>query len=235
VCQLKEATPPPEGCDADPGSCPEGTFCANNVCIDENATPPPTFYTVEIRDTTTNPLSCADVTYGYNTPGAKPMYAYLLSAGEDILAYGTAVGANLLGETDYDAAFEIFDGSAPDYNGECPETVANYPRKDGGTVSNTNMTSDAVVALGCGGSLFLAFYDGATRIPLRTGQQIVVGEYGPFCKADNMSDAQTRDDLYAVNVCTSTAESIFENDTCTISLATGRTGVATVDVTIPEQ
>jgi hypothetical protein len=234
VCQQREETLPPDTCDpADQDSCPTGFFCLVDTCIEEDGPVAPTYYTVEIRDTTTDPLSCADVTYGWKTPGAKPMYAYLLSATDDILAYGTAVGANLTGDSDYDSAFEIFDGNAPDYEGECPETVANYPRGDNGTVSNTNMTADTVVALGCGGSLFLAFYDGANRIPLATGQQIVVGEYGPFCKADNMSDAQTRNDLYAVNVCTSPTESIFENDTCTISLATGRTGIAIVDVTIP--
>jgi hypothetical protein len=212
--------------------CDEGFMCINDMCIPQSTGP--TYYNIEIRDTSSGEI-CSDVTYGYNTPGAKIMYVALLDAEGNTLAWGEASGANLAGDTDYEFAYEIIDGNAPNYSGECPELVSNYPRKSGGNVSATNFTDDAIVALGCGGSLFVSFKGpDNNRIALEAGDQLYIGEYGKdYCVLDGMSPPQSRDAEYAVYLCTATSMDMIDNGTCTHRIRGGLSGINQVSITLP--
>ncbi|MBA2660955.1 MAG: hypothetical protein H0U74_01565 [Bradymonadaceae bacterium] len=202
-------------------------FCSDGECIG-GGDPPPTFYTIEIRDS--SPVSrCADVSHGYKTPGAKVMYARLENGTSGaVLAYASAAGEAIKDDVEQFRDWSgVFDGSPPTLGADNCVVEAPFTRANGTSV-NTGFRDDSAVVLGCGGSVFLTFKTGGTRIPLETSHAVKVGEYGKSC------NAAYGDDFYDIYLCGALGEDVITNATCTHKLNTASlTGIGTVAVSLP--
>ena len=70
---------------------------------------------------------------------------------------------------------------------------------------------DTVVTLGCGGSIFVQFVDADGEvIALRSGDEVVVAEYGPRCSQGGVAGDGA--DRYGVRLCTDLDEAALGND-----------------------
>ncbi|WP_158542645.1 hypothetical protein [Lujinxingia litoralis] len=214
VCRA--ASVPDDDCnDPDFGECPDEQVCSAStgqcVPIDEV---PTEYYTVRINDVTDveAPDRCDDTTYGYNTPGAKIMYVELRNESGNPIAYGEAVGDDIGAESEFFDTFTVLDGLAPDLDGQCP-LDETFNRNDAeGTEITTNFTDSTVVALGCGGSVYVQFRDEETGdlIVLDESHTIVVGEFGPTCN----DTAQSAPDYYDVFLCTAAGSDVSSPESC---------------------
>jgi hypothetical protein len=173
----------------------EEAFCFNNVCqLPGDDT---TYYVAYVHDVTTD--RCDDTTYDIPTDGSKLMHIALVDGDTgSYIAYGAAVeyyyGND---EVFYGDVMDVLDGTAPDYDSMCP-LIESHDH----SVQDSNFREDAVVAIGCGGEVFVRFYDSAGNgIPIESGDIIEVNEYGPFCSDQNNHTTQSGDDFYDVYVC----------------------------------
>ncbi len=227
----------PQGCSSEPnpdGYCVEEledseAICQNNMCVIPNGGGTGDgYYVAYVHDVTT--ARCDDMTYETETDGSKLMHVALIDSAGTYRAYGVAVewyyGTNdvWFGEVE-----DVLNGMAPNYDANmCPE-----PASQSGANGLTNFHEGAVVAIGCGGEVFVRFFDGSQPIEIEDGDVIEVNEYGPECSAVNSHTTQTGDDFYDVYVCEGPAVSLdqawfleTELDTCVrlnSSPATGRT------------
>lgn len=228
----------------EPGDdCRDADFagCADDLICDEftgQCVPPgeetPNYYTVRINDVTDveAPDRCDDTTYGYGTAGAKVMYVQLRDTTGAVIAYGTAVGDDIAAGSDFINTFDVIDGAAPNLVDQCPADEA-FVRGDNGNDITTNFTDQTVVALGCGGSLYVQFEDeNGDLILLDESHTITVGEFGPACN----DTAQTEADYYDVYICTDAGSNVSTPDNCDeVPLnAEAMTGVLGTDVVLPE-
>jgi hypothetical protein len=244
ICQ---AAPAPE--------CTEDTDCEGDLVCDQDTNTcvePPVeeqfFYGLELRDTSSGDV-CTDITHGYSTPGSQFMYAALQDAEGTILAWARFEGSeDGTEESDYQNQ-DIFDGSAPNLDPGtvtendpfgCPVAVENYPRgprSTGNAISLTNFVSQSIFAVGCEGSLFLAFADDNGLIPLLDGYQITVGEYNygdNVCNASNMTQTfQSQPRSYAAYLCGPGEEALANGEACTHQLASGLAGIQSFNITLP--
>ncbi|RVU42562.1 hypothetical protein EA187_15335 [Lujinxingia sediminis] len=211
VCRAAEA--PGDDCrDADFGDCPDGQVCndVSGQCV-EPGEGPAEYYTVRINDVTDveGDDRCGDTTYGYATAGAKIMYVELKDD-SGVIAYGEAVGDDITAGSDFINTFDVIDGSAPDLVDQCPADEA-FVRLDNDNEITTNFTDQTVVALGCGGSLYVQFRDeNDNLIALDESHTINVGEFGPACNAT----AQTSADYYDVYICTDAGSNVSSPANC---------------------
>ncbi|TXD38053.1 hypothetical protein FRC98_03910 [Lujinxingia vulgaris] len=233
VCRAAEE--PGDDCRDAGNECSDGLICDEFTgdCV-EPGQETPEYYTVRINDVTDveAPDRCEDSTFGYNTAGAKIMYVQLQDSTGAVIAYGTSVGADYAQGTDFINDFDVIDGAAPNLVDQCPVDEA-FVRGDDGTEFDTNFTDQTVVALGCGGSLYVQFLDGNDDpILLDESHTITVGEFGPACN----DTAQTAADYYDVYICTDAGSNVSTPDNCDeVPLnAEAMTGVLGTQVSLPE-
>src|SRR5690554_2534253 len=160
VC--REAEVSGDDCRDEGNECTDGLVCdqVTGQCGDPDDVTAE-YYTVRINDVTDAeaPDRCDDATYGYPTAGAKIMYVALEDMSGSVVAYGTAVGDDInVEDSEFFDAFGVLDGAAPDYADQCPTDEA-FTRGDNGNDITTNFRDDVVVALGCGGSVYVQFED----------------------------------------------------------------------------
>ena len=201
----------PTGCDFedDPnGFCVAETGNPDAICLNNRCEVPgeeePEFYVVYVEDVTVD--RCSDSTFGHPTNGAKLMHVALQDEQGNYIAYGAAVewyyGTGGAEDPFFGLVEDVLDGTAPNYEGICP-VLEDQVRADGTVRTGTNFHESAVVAIGCGGEVFVRFFDSAgAAIPIFDGDIIEVNEYGPFC-SDQLTNhtTQTGDDFYNVSVC----------------------------------
>lgn len=226
----------------------DDAFCLNNTCVipgeEEDE-----YYTVYVEDVTT--ARCGDTTFGWPTNGSKLMHVALQDAQGNYIAFGAAMEF-YYGEGGTEDPFfghipDVLDGTQPNYEGTCP-VLEDQPREGGGVRQGTNFHESAVVAIGCGGEVFIRFFDSAgAAIPIFDGDIIEVNEYGPFCSdvvaalpGNDGHTTQTGDDFYNVSVCPGAnvsrtqAEGIFTDPATCIQLNSApATGLTVHTVSLP--
>ena len=247
-----ECTPETQGED-----CPDGWICQADEedetgdCIDPDDLDD--YFTLQIVDETEDYGAhiddddvddrCEDSTYGYQSAGAKIYDVILLDNGES--SYGEYAYHEFGDHTEFDDV-GIFDGEPKDFEATCPDSEEldyaeghdNHP----GSL-DTNFRPDAVVALGCGGQLFLHFTDeDGDHIPLTEDHQIEILSYGETCGEeyetvhDGTHKPQSQTDPYSANLCTDFTESgSIDADTCDAPLGEGDIlfGDQLLDVELP--
>lgn len=193
-----------------PEDCPRADeICdtAEGQCVDPDEL---AYYTVLIEDKTyqEDDDRCTDTSMQWDSSGAKLMYVELRDRYEgDLLSNGIWVDYEYGENTEFGTVPDIFDGTPPDYDGQCPDEETQE-RKDGTTIDHT-FNEESVVAIGCGGWVALQFDDeDGNVIPLDESHSIWVGEYGPVC------DSQWGEDWYDVSICTDQRQTEIDFATC---------------------
>lgn len=244
---------PPDECSANE-DCPDGWVCDEDEseCVDPDTNQE--FYTVLIEDITDDPDQgdpdrCDDTTFGYRTSGAVITAVTLLDASDQSeiahASYADLDRGDYTGDAEEWLGFpdEIFDGEAPDHEAACPSYESRTELPHGDPDSNdvtTNFHDDNVLPLGCGGQLFLQFFDEDDEmIELTEDHQIEVRTYGVFCSeewgdaywGDDFSDcedpepgtycAQGQDDPYIADMCTDRSDAGIDVNTCVAPLNDG--------------
>lgn len=202
--------------------CRADEICQNeDVCIDPETL---TYQTVLIEDMTDHPEfgtdRCDDTVYGYDTAGAKVFDIALYEEGStDAIAYAEAIDFHVGyqgDEEDGEEAFfgnanDIFNGEAPEFEHLCPDPETFNRLDNPETEVISTFHEDAVLALGCGGKLFVQFKeDGQPRV-LDFSHSIDVYVYGQACSAEMFEEhdeevnvtqhPQSEDDPYDVSIC----------------------------------
>ncbi len=203
----------------DQPECTDNDECESGLCNQDTGlcvdTTAPTYFTVMVRDSTTDPGRCADTTGTYNSAGTKLTYIALRDSSGANIGYGKEIGYLLGDNSDYDDVSGILDGSAPNLTNQCVESFE----------------LDTGVALGCGGWVMVQFYNSdGERIALTEEHDVFVGVHGQYCDTRFDKDGL---DKYDVALCTTVKLTDLENDTCTVSLETGINGLKPVGIELP--
>ncbi len=214
-----EEIQPGEECEDHDECLHDNHYCDDNegVCADLDQL---TYGTVLIEDVTDqfgDADRCGDQTYGYATSGVKVFDIVLYDPFDDVVVeYAEAIdfvpgSHDEQGVADFGDAFSIFDGQAPDFEHQCPNPET-FERLDNQNEVRSTFHEDAVLALGCGGQLFVRFLDGSgnTRI-LDENYDVDVYVYGQTCSDEMFAehsddtnvadDPQSTDDPYDVYLC----------------------------------
>lgn len=218
-----------EVCDLeDHDTCPDEQICIKdagtkkNKCVDPNV-PSEDYFTVLVRDTTTDAGRCADKVGGKdgnNSGGTKLSYVALLDKSGATLGYGQEVGYKIEEGSSFDDVATIIDGKAPDgLSGECVE----------------GFTLDNGVALGCNGWLMVQFKDDKGElIKLSNDQDIFVGIHGNQCTKDDPFPFDPKGlDKYEVALCTTVGTEDNNTSTCKAPLSSNINGFKKVAVVVP--
>lgn len=223
------------GC-TDHSDCDEaaGEFCdtATNKCVGSGGEFEG-YYTVLIEDATPGER-CDDTTYGYETAGVKLTGLILRDGGDNIVGYGKAItGIELLDESAFFGdPKEVLNGTPGDFDGQCPAKFEEVDYIDGTDRKvNTNFLEENVVALGCGGKVFVQFIDSNNNaIPFDDSNSIEIRTYGTVC-SDKISShtPQSQDDPYDVSICTDNNQTNPDISTCE-TLSSGVQGITTIPV-----
>lgn len=198
------------------------------------------YYTVLVEDVTPTHGEadrCDDNTYGFDTAGAKPFGIELWDG--DFLAAAETVDFVPGDGADFGDPWSIFDGTAADFEHTCPDPET-FERLDDGTDHTSTFSENHVVALGCGGQLFVQFFDGGEPIQLQEGHEVDVYVYGDFCSQEYQDEhdggysPQSVDDPYEVFACTDRTDGNIDINTCDAPLSQeGAQGILTFDVVLP--
>ena len=250
---------PPASCE-EHTDCPDGWICddEDNVCVDpDDDEGPDSYYTFLIEDWTHEEGGtdrCGDVTYGYKTAGAN-IYSITLYDGGDVVAHADYAdfARGFFAEDEYDGDADdldgwmgapafIFDGSAPDFIQDCPT-------HEGGDTDNSTFHEDAVATLGCGGLLFVQFFDDGDIIELTEDHTVEVREYDDWCSdeyADSRYDVSSCDDSpaycpqseadpYRAWICTDRSDGGIDEDSCDQQLNGGNSvmGIFDFEIELP--
>lgn len=173
--------------------------------------------------------------------GSDIMYVQLLDDQGQVIGYGKGVdyvqGTNSTTDGDgntveigYDQWETVFTGDAPDLDADqCPlENPAG---------SGDEFRVDSVVSLGCTGYLVVEFTDAADIANIllpAEGNQIDVGEFGPYCTNAGGSEGSDTYDVYLCETPVGADPSTINFDTdCLIELGTGAQGQTAFDVPAP--
>lgn len=213
-CQPADLSNQGGGCTSN-SDCDEasGEFCddVTGVCI-STVGGDDSYFTVMIEDVTTG-TRCNDTTYGYLTAGAKIMYAALVDPFGGIIAWGEVVDFDEGENADYGYPYSAMSGLAPDYPGLCPENESMY-RLDDGQLVSSNFIEYYLVALGCGGVLFIQFRDNNNDLhELAPGLELEINAYGSYCNGLSDTPAQDVEDPYDIYLCSDDGWSI-DRSTC---------------------
>ncbi len=211
-CDFNEDCRTDEFCDStqDPE---DGDF--NGACNDISEL---AFYTLLIQDETreygeeraSGAAACDDATFGFETAGAKLMYAELIDGEDEVIAYGQLVDVDFGEGAFYGDPDAIFNGEAPDFTGSCPEEQT-FPRGDGDGDVTSNMHEDAVYAMGCDGWVGLQFRDeDGNLIVLDDSMSVLIGEFGPSCNDTH----QTGNDAFDLYLCQDRRPDELDLSTC---------------------
>jgi hypothetical protein len=185
----------------------------DDICVDGACELPATQYTAaRIADVSQDIPALCD-----NTDPGADIFAIELSRtdaqGNSESYYARFINTdNIVTEgNDQDSPAGIIDGDAPDFTGQCPEGF-----------------SGNVVALGCGGSMLVAFVNDAEPADIQSiqdGDTITVYEWGAQCQTD-VSDDQ---DEWSVSICE--AGSDITSAECAGEIGVG-SGTGAADVTV---
>ncbi len=191
---------------------------------------------IQILDGSTNATSCGStnddnsmspVTRASDA-GSDIMWVRLKSADGSVLAWGQAVRRDA-GETD-PAGGTVGFGNLSALNGAEPELTANQCPAGGTPATNDALFgSETVIALGCGGSLFVKFDDGeGNDLLIEPGMMIEVAEYATAVCNGTAPNAPASNDVYSVYLCATPmntdADDIADTD-CSIELAADVKGI----------
>ncbi len=174
----------------------DDAICMNDACIIPNGGEDATFYVAYVHDVTTD--RCDDMTYDIHTDGTKLMHVALLDSSGAPIAYGAAVEW-YYGNDDvwYGEVENVLDGTEPNYDQFCP-LIEDNPHSN----QQSNFREDALAAIGCGGEVFVRFYDDdGDAILIEDGHIIQVNAYGQVCSEQNTHTTQSGDDFYNVYIC----------------------------------
>lgn len=211
VCQAPEGTGDQCTFNEDCPGFDDGELCLDGQCV----FPGVEYFTVRIVDQTTDATRCADTTYDYDTPGAKMMYIALLDADDTVLHYAETVDF-IWGDpaADFGDPFEVINGLPPSFEGQCPNNET-FTRNNSTTTVTSNFHEDAVVALGCGGELFVQFKNTAGNlVNIDESHKIEVNAYGSTCNAESETPAQSQEDPYDIEICTDSSSTNIDIGTC---------------------
>lgn len=208
VCEDEQVE---EGCTDNAQCTEEGEVCNLDTGLCELEDKDPVYFTVLIKDVSEG-ASCGDTTWDFKSPGSQITYVRLENAEtNEIAAYGTAIAANIEGESDFTDYEAVLNGEEPAMTDEagkenyCVATEAST-REDGTTpVSNAGFRQDSGVAIGCGGELYVTFKKDGNAIALDDSFTVRVGEYDGFCDS-RFSGV----DHYEVYLCEGDSEDVAE-------------------------
>ena len=221
-----DVVPADTSSDADAGPmCMEDKECPGNAVCEEGSC---RFYRfVQIRDITRDRSSSADTACSDDSAGADLFQLELRGPFGTVLGYASGVAGQLKADANTDVS-NVFDG------------VANSLQKnaDGHLCPSGGFGPGSVVSLGCGGSLVVAFADGAgDALSLSTGQRLIVDEYGNQC-----CDGGCPEEYWEIRVCSARAPQEFMNGevddkgnhpTCNTAVVGTGTGRGEVTLQLP--
>jgi hypothetical protein len=217
-----EAANPNEFCNA----ATAGQVCNLTSKMCEVPAPTDEYRYILIKDVSTGAAACdSNPAAGGSDPGSDIMWAILNDGQGQEVGYGKS------------AKFEAgtSDGDANTYNK--PETVltGESPAIDAdlcpAEVDNKRFRDDSVVALGCGGKLFVEFIgtDMMTTL-VEDGFSVEVGEYAAFCNAAGGDPMGS--DRYDVYLCRTEVGAMPTEADCATKLNTTSQGGILAPVTV---
>ena len=222
----RQCVQPEEGClaEEDPNQfCQDqlnaqDAFCdsTTSTCVDGSTLRPTV---LQIRDESSGEACTSVAMNNQRDPGSDIVFAELRDGTGQTLGYARYLGdAIRIEDNDFVGLPSWFEnGSSPSLLGDdCPAEGA-----DG------YLSDDTVVTLGCGGALFVQFVDAdGAPLPLRTGYQVVVSEYGPRCSQTGATDDGA--DRYAVGLCTDADAARMGDDAGCTDIQSNLQGFTTV-------
>ncbi len=220
-----EADDPAAYCTTELGGAATCNTDADPVCV---LSPTEEFRYIQILDASEGG-SC-DSTSGAGPdnadPGSDIMYVQALTSDGELLGYGKFV--DFEEGTNDNAAANGYNKASDVFSGDAPELGADQCPVEAPAGSGNKFRPESVVSMGCGGSLIVEFTDKddiTAILALAAGQQVDVGEFGPYCTNPDNGEGS---DKYSVYLCETTIgadPSTIDFDTeCLIELGTDAQG-----------
>jgi hypothetical protein len=174
--------------------------------------------------------------------GSDIMYVQLLDDQGQVLGYGKGVdyvqGTNATTDGNGDPVAIGYDQWETVFTGDAPDLDADQCPLENPAGSGDEFRQDSVVSLGCTGYLVVEFADLAditNILTLAEGQQVDVGEFGPYCTTAGGSEGSDTYDVYLCDTPVGADPATIDFDTdCLIELGTGAQGQTAFTVPAPD-